>query len=90
MGRRNGLKIHWWQHRPGSSPGGRTKKKKVCILLNNLTGKRSGKLLILHPTTKRDTNKSIIWECLCDCGTITYVSARNLRNEKNKIMWMYS
>lgn len=43
----------------------------------DLTNKKFGKLLCLEPTEQR-SNGSIIWKCLCDCGHIAYVAARDL------------
>ncbi len=35
----------------------------------DLTGMRFGKLLCQFPTEKRDKNGSVLWHCICDCGT---------------------
>lgn len=35
--------------------------------INNLIGKRFGKLTVIADTGKRQ-NRSVIWECQCDCG----------------------
>ena len=47
------------------------------VISKDITGQRFGKLIVVKPTDKR-TGSSIIWECVCDCGNITYVSAGNL------------
>ena len=39
----------------------------------DVTGQRFGLLVALKPTSQRASNNSVIWECLCDCGNITYV-----------------
>lgn len=39
----------------------------------DITGKRFGLLQAIQPTSRKASNGSIIWECLCDCGNITYV-----------------
>lgn len=44
----------------------------------DLTGKRFGRLTALRPTELRSGN-CIVWECLCDCGNISYASTENLR-----------
>ena len=44
----------------------------------DITGQRFGLLLAIRPTNKRTSNGSVIWECLCDCGNITYVSLGQL------------
>ena len=39
----------------------------------SLIGQRFGQLTVIKPTDKRSNKGSIIWECKCDCGNITYV-----------------
>lgn len=41
---------------------------------NDLTKKRSGKLVALSKT-EQHRGTSIIWKCICDCGNICYVDA---------------
>ena len=41
------------------------------------TGNRYGKLLVLE---RDNNNPGVYWKCLCDCGKITSVSAKHLRN----------
>jgi len=43
----------------------------------SLRGKRFGKLTVLVPTTKRQS-ESIVWLCECTCGNFHLVSSRNL------------
>lgn len=40
-------------------------------------GERYGKLVTIRPTEQRSA-KSVIWECLCDCGNIVFVRATML------------
>ena len=40
----------------------------------NISGKRFGFLVAIKPTEHRSSNGSVVWECMCDCGNITYVS----------------
>lgn len=47
----------------------------------DLTGKRFGRLTAIRPTDERQ-GTSVIWECLCDCGNTTYVSAKNLVHQQ--------
>lgn len=47
----------------------------------DITGQRFGLLIAVKPTNQRSSNGSVIWECLCDCGNITYVSLGNLIRE---------
>lgn len=44
----------------------------------DIAGQKFGLLTAIRPTDKRTRSCSIIWECKCDCGNITYVSASNL------------
>lgn len=45
----------------------------------DIIGQRFGKLLVLNKTKQRAANSSVIWECLCDCGNITYSNSSNLK-----------
>ena len=45
----------------------------------DISNVRFGKLVARKPTDKRDSDRSIIWVCDCDCGNIHYASARALR-----------
>lgn len=42
-----------------------------------LEGVRYGKLTVLKDTTKR-IHGSVVWSCLCDCGTYVEVTSKNL------------
>ena len=44
----------------------------------DLTGKRFGKLVALHPTKNRDTAGSVMWECHCDCGKNKLIRSNSL------------
>lgn len=46
---------------------------------HDLSGQKFGSLLPLH-TTGFDSNGSYIWQCRCDCQTITYVSTGDLNS----------
>ena len=46
----------------------------------DLTNQQFGKLTVLKSTEKRE-NGSVIWECLCECGNICYISQRCLSNK---------
>lgn len=50
----------------------------------DISGKRFGKLIAIRPTNKRAPNGSIRWECICDCGKITYPSINNLTRGHTK------
>lgn len=47
--------------------------------MQDLTGQRFGKLVATNPTGEKTRQGSKIWECHCDCGCTTYVSAANLK-----------
>lgn len=49
----------------------------------NLKDQRFGKLVALHPTEMR-THGSIVWECRCDCGNITFASVADLKSGRTK------
>ena len=46
----------------------------------DLSGHRFGYLEAKRPTGDRDSCGSVVWECLCDCGAVTYASSRRLRS----------
>ena len=49
----------------------------------DITGQRFGKLIALSKTDTR-CNESIVWQCQCDCGNISYASQGNLKSGKSK------
>ena len=51
----------------------RTRKTKM----KDLTGQRFGRLVAMSPIAERK-NKHMMWECKCDCGNMTHVTADNL------------
>ena len=44
----------------------------------DITGMKFGNLTAIHPTDKRQ-NKSVVWECKCECGNSHYASVANLK-----------
>ena len=58
-----------------------TKYNKEHSSALDIAGHKYGLLTPIKPTEKR-LSSSIIWECLCDCGKITYVSVDNLRGKR--------
>lgn len=46
----------------------------------DLTGQRFGRLTALQSTEERDSCGSILWECVCDCGTHVCYSVSNLNS----------
>ncbi len=49
----------------------------------DLTGMRFGKLAVVAPTNRR-LHTSVVWRCLCDCGNVAYVSAKQLQSGYTK------
>lgn len=47
---------------------------------NNLTNKKFGKLIVIHPTLKRSKRGRIFWLCMCECGNEKIVDAGNLKS----------
>lgn len=45
----------------------------------DLTGQRFGRLVCVKPTDCRKS-QSVIWECLCDCGTVKLLTVKKLRS----------
>lgn len=43
----------------------------------DLTNMKFGKITALHPTEKR-AQSAVIWECICDCGTVLYEPSNTL------------
>ena len=56
-----------------------------CAGVNNLTGKRFGKLTVLSLSKTRDLREGQrVWNCLCDCGNKTRVITSSLKNGNTK------
>lgn len=51
--------------------------------VEDLTGKRYGKLVVLCATEERYSNGSIKWKCRCDCGKIYYSSSSDLKTRRS-------
>ena len=45
----------------------------------SIIGKRFGRLIVVNVSNKKASNGAIMWECLCDCGKITYSNSSNLK-----------
>lgn len=54
------------------------KQFKYAHHIDDLTGKKFGRLLVLYPTEYRDKKSSVFWHCRCDCGNELNVTQNNL------------
>ena len=45
-------------------------RKNVESKINNVLGKRFGKLTVIDRTDKRSDNGCVLWICRCDCGKV--------------------
>lgn len=48
------------------------------IKMNDLTGKKFGRLTAIEPTERKASNGAIIWKCICDCGNVNFVDSGSL------------
>lgn len=46
---------------------------------SSLVGQRFGKLIVIEDSGERNSCRSILWKCQCDCGNIVKVSTPNLK-----------
>ena len=51
--------------------------------IKDITGQKFGRLTAMKPTEERKANY-VIWECLCDCGNITYATLKDLLYDNKK------
>lgn len=59
------------------------KAKRIEEKNNWLVGKQFGKLTVCKPTSER-INRSIVWECKCECGNIKYVPTHLLTSNHTR------
>ena len=45
----------------------------------DITGQRFGRLVVQGDVGKRGNYGEILWECLCDCGVLTFVRGYHLK-----------
>lgn len=50
------------------------------MVKDDLTNQRFGRLTVLGDVGKRTKNGKVLWHCLCECGTATFVRADHLKN----------
>lgn len=58
------------------------------LKFEDISGNKYNRLTVIKKTDKR-VNGSVVWECLCDCGNITYVSTKALKNGNTKSCGCY-
>ena len=49
-----------------------------------MIGRKYNKLSVIKDSGKRSVNGAVLWECLCDCGNITYANSSNLKRGHTK------
>ena len=45
----------------------------------DITGQRFGRLVVLRRSAPKKGYHGAMWECLCDCGTVTIANGQNLK-----------
>lgn len=51
-------------------------------MANDLTNKRFGRLTVLGDVGKRSKNSKVLWHCVCDCGSVSFVRSDHLSSGK--------
>lgn len=52
--------------------------------IEDLTGQRFGKLVVITLARKVTDNRIVQWECRCDCGNVTFVRPNNIKRGLTK------
>lgn len=60
------------------------KKSCGCLTRPNLLSKSFGKLFVIRKSEQLDSSKGILWECVCNCGKIVFVSTNSLLSNNTK------
>ena len=50
-----------------------------CLKIEDLTGRKFGRLTAVQPTEER-RGGAVVWRCVCDCGNMKFVVAKNLKS----------
>lgn len=58
--------------------------KRVDSRRIDLTGQQFGDLTVIKLSDKRGSNNTLLWECKCSCGNITYIQGYSLINDHYK------
>ena len=61
----------------------RIQKSCGCARIKDLSGQRFGRLVALKPTAQR-AGSNVIWKCQCDCGNISFVDSKSMRQGDSK------
>lgn len=48
--------------------------------IKDLTGQKFGRLTVIKDSGLRASNRSVKWECLCECGNICYKTSTSLKS----------
>lgn len=54
------------------------------MAIKDISNQKFNRLTALYPTDKRDSDRSVIWHCKCDCGNEIDVSGKKLRQNNTK------
>ena len=55
------------------------RKQREELIKQDIKGKKFGRLTAVSPTNQRK-QRSVVWQCLCECGNTKYVSRKDLTN----------
>ena len=58
--------------------------------LIDLKGRKFGRLVVLRQVPSMSASRNALWECVCECGTITTVLSRGLRKGRTKSCGCYA
>ena len=50
------------------------------MVKDDLTNQHFGRLTVLGDVGKRTKNSKVLWHCLCECGTVTFVRTDHLKD----------
>jgi hypothetical protein len=63
---------------------GGQKRRCCCLKVQDLSGRRFGKLTVLRRSENRSTDGRLQWVCQCDCGKVTEVRDKQLRKKRGR------
>lgn len=53
-------------------------------ITTGMIGRKSGKLTVIKMSENQETNKEIMWTCICECGNYVDVAGSLIRSCKTK------